>query len=112
LLPTFAFALEVGAGPEHDVSTSEVNELGDPQSSLDREQQECAIPSADPGGDVRRRQHHVDFSACEIGDRTTLMPLHWDGQNPTAAIEVRRFADRHVSKEGVNRGEPDIARAH
>ena len=98
------------AGPQHDVTASQVNELGDPQSGLDGEQHERAIPSADPCVDVGRRQQRVDFGACQIGDRTSLVPLDRNRQNPAAAIEMRRLADGHVLTEGVDRGEADIAR--
>jgi hypothetical protein len=111
LLPAFAFALQVGTGTEHDVAASEVSELGNPQPGSESEQQECAIPSADPRGDIRCREHSIDFRAREIGDRTVFVSLDRDGENPAAAIEVSGFADRHVSKEGVDRGEADIARA-
>jgi hypothetical protein len=35
--------------------------------------------------------------------------LGGDRQNATTAIDVGRFADRHIPKEGVDGGEPDIA---
>jgi hypothetical protein len=38
------------------------------------------------------------------------MPLDRDRQDAPAAIEMRRLANRHVSTEGVDGGESDIAR--
>ena len=37
LLAAFALAAQMRAGPQHDVTTSQVNELGHPQSGLDGE---------------------------------------------------------------------------
>ena len=37
LLAAFAFAAQMRARPEHDVTTSQVNELGHPQSGLEGE---------------------------------------------------------------------------
>jgi len=98
------------AGPEHEVTASQVNELGDPQSGLDGEQYQRAIPAAYPRGDVGCREQRVGFGPCQVGDRPSLVPFDGDRQNPAAAIEMRRLADGHVVTEGVNRGEADIPR--
>lgn len=111
LLPALALAPEMGAGPQHDVSAAQVNDLGHAQAGLDREEQQCTIASADPGRGIRRSEHGVDFGAGEIRNRPPLMPLDRDGQNLTTAIEMGRLADRHVATEGVDGREADIARA-
>jgi hypothetical protein len=42
VLAAFAFASQMRPGPQHDVTASQVNELGHAQSGLDREQYERA----------------------------------------------------------------------
>jgi hypothetical protein len=78
---------------------------------LDRQDQECAIPSADPRRRVGRRHQGINLFATQEGDRSSLVALGGDRQNATTAIDVGRFADRHISTESVDSGESDIARA-
>ena len=111
LLAAFAFAAQMRAAPQGDVSASQMREFGDAEPRLDGQQEQDAIASADPGGDVRRREDGLDFGSCQVRDRSSLVPLDRNGQDLAAAIEMRRLADGHVSTEGVDRGEPDIARA-
>jgi hypothetical protein len=99
LLAAFAFAAEMRTGPQHDVSAAQMREFGDAEPCLNGEQQKGAIATADPCGDVGRREDGLDFGSCQIRDRTSLVPLDRDRENPPAAIEMRRLADRHVRQK-------------
>ena len=54
LLAAFAFAADVGAGPELDVATVQGDELGHAQPGLDREGEHRSVAAALPAGLVGR----------------------------------------------------------
>ena len=110
LLAALPHAPDMRARADGHVRAPQLDQLGHSEPGLDRQDQEHAIPSADPCRRVGRRHQGIDLFATQEGNRSSLVALGRDRQNATTAIDVGRFTDRHVPKEGVDSGEPDIAR--
>jgi len=55
LFSPFANAAHVGARSQHSISSEQAGHLGEPQSGLNRNQQEGAIPATSPGAEIGRR---------------------------------------------------------
>lgn len=102
LLAPFPVAPDVRARAERHVGTSELDQLGHAEPGLNRQDQEQAIPSADPRRRVGRRHQGIDLFATQEGDRSSLVALGGDRQNATTAIGVGRFvAEALLSSETV-----------
>jgi hypothetical protein len=49
----------VGTGSQRDILAIQPNQLGNPQTGLDREQDEGSIATTDPGGTIRDREQCI-----------------------------------------------------
>ena len=74
-----AEAPHVGAVPEVDVVTAQCGQFEDPQSGLDRDEQQRVIPPPEPPAGVRRGEQRVDFLVGAEGHDSTVAALGWEG---------------------------------
>jgi hypothetical protein len=59
----------MGSGAQYDMLAVQPNQLGNPQTSLGRNQEQGSIPVPDPGGRIHYGEQGVDFFSAEKLDR-------------------------------------------
>jgi hypothetical protein len=101
----------VWAGAQLYVLAPERGDLAIPQAGLRGKEEKRAIALSDPG--VRGRRGH-ERRAFLLGQKfygPSVESFRRDRQNPLALQTQRRFGQRHVPEEGVERRETMVARA-
>jgi hypothetical protein len=109
LLPALPLAPHMCTCPEHKILTTEANQLGDPQSCLDCQEQERSIATTVPSGEIRSGQECVDLGASQELDRSTIVALAGHGQNPLDESTVRWLRECREPEERANGGKPCVA---
>jgi hypothetical protein len=64
LLAPFSFTTDVSTNPEKDILLSQTGDLGEPQASLDSNQKDRVIASANPRSLVRRSLRPTPTRTC------------------------------------------------
>ena len=111
MLPALAATAHVGTGVEDYVFAAQADEFGYSQAGLDTYQQQCPVTPAGPRREVGSLQERIDLSLVEEGDLLPFVALARDRQDPLAVEGVGWLAQRHVSEEGVNGRQADVAGA-
>jgi hypothetical protein len=75
LLSTLAFAPDMRAGTKGHVRAPQMDQLGDPETGLDRECQEQPIASADPRGRVWSAEERLNLIRTEEGHGVVHMDV-------------------------------------
>jgi hypothetical protein len=97
--------------PQHNVLAGKPNQLGNPQTGLDRHQDKGSITTPYPGGSIRNRQQCIDFFSVEKLDWPSYMALIGHRQDPLAMQDMRRLLQSHVPEKRVDGSQPNIPRA-
>jgi hypothetical protein len=104
-------AMDMGAGSQDDILAAQTSQLGNPESRLSREQKHRPIAAPNPGGGIRDRQQSVDLFPIEEFDGPTFVTLGGHREYSLAEQRMGGLLERHVLKEGVNRGQADVSSA-
>jgi hypothetical protein len=102
----------VGPFAQLDVGAGDPGELGDPQSCLDGDRQQCVIPPSCPGLAVRGVEHRVDLAVGEKGHDCSLRSLVGDGEHLLDEGGTFGVTQGCVSEHRPDRRQPCIARPH
>src|SRR5450432_1540106 len=105
----FAHASHMGAGSQHDIRSAQAGHLGKPQTSLNGNQQEGAIPATDPGAEVGRSQKGFDFGPGQKSNQLLLVTLRRHCQDALDQAGLGGLLIRSVPVEGPDRSQPQIA---
>lgn len=97
--------------PQHNVLAGQPNQLGNPQTGLDRDQDKGSITTPYPGGSIRNREQGIDLFPAEELDRRSYMALIGDGQYPLTMQGLRGLLQSHVPEKRVDGSQPNIPRA-
>jgi hypothetical protein len=97
--------------PQHNVLAGQPNQLGNPQTGLDRHQDKGSITTPYPGGSIRNREQCIDFFSVEKLNRPSYMALIGHRQDPLAMQGMRRLLQSHVPEKRVDGSQPNIPRA-
>lgn len=112
LFASFAAAADMGAGAEVDIRAAEPDQLRDPQSALECEQEQGMVAPAGPGRAVGGREQSPDLRFAKEGDEVAFEPLGRDGEDTFDQRGVLGMAKGGIAEQRVDRGEPGVARAH
>ena len=110
-LPPFSEAADVSTDPELYILAPQRGDLAVPQAGLNRQQQERAIPPADPRPSVRSGHQCGRFFLGEELHRSSLEALGRNCENALALQAERRFSESDVPEEGMERRETMVSRA-
>jgi len=97
--------------PQHKVLAGQPNQLGNPQTGLDRHQDKGSITTPYPGGSIRNREQGVDLFAVEKLDGPSYMALIRHRQDPLTMQGMRGLLQGHVPEKRVDGSQPNIPRA-
>ncbi len=100
-LSTFADTPNVRAGLEGDILPSEPRQLAIPQPGLRRDEQQCPIAPADPGGRVRCGDERGDLIVGEKRDGASLAPFRRNREDALAVQTAGGLLQGGVAKEAV-----------
>ena len=87
------------------------DQFRDPEAGGVGQVQHRPIPPATGGCRIGGIEQGPDFRALQMGDGPRVMPLHRHGVHLPGEVETGRQAVFEVVKEGLDRRQPDIARA-
>jgi hypothetical protein len=96
---TSTFAAQVCAGSQRDVAAVETEHFGDPQSGLDRDEQESVVTPALPGGAAWCGQQGGDVAVVEERHAGLVEALEWYCQHPAVCSGCRKVA--YVNSERI-----------
>jgi len=74
----------VGASSQHDILAVQPNQLRNPQTRLDSDQQKGSVPTPHPSRKIRNREQRIDFFPVEKLDRASFVALIGHRQDPLA----------------------------
>ena len=111
MFSAFSLAVHVSTGSQDDVLTTQADQLGDPESGLHGEQKHGPITAPDPSGGICSVQQSIDLFAIEKFDGPAFVAFGGYCQDSLAEQRMGGFLESDVPKEGVNRGQADIASA-
>ena len=111
MFSALSLAMHMGSSSQDDILAGQPNQLRNPKPCLDGEQKHCPITAPNPTGGIRGRQQSVDLFATEEFDGPALMTFSGHGEYSLAEQRVGGFLERHILKEGVNRGQADVSGA-
>ena len=111
LLSPFTFAADVCSALQVDVALAKSDEFRKAETSLNREQQQDPISSAEPGRLIRHFQESLDFGPRQKIHYAAGLPLWWDRKYALDCCRVLWALQRRVAKEGADRCETDISAA-
>jgi hypothetical protein len=109
LFPSLPLAPDVCATPQDDILAPETDQFRDAQTRLDRDGQEGPVATADPRRQIGSSEDGRDLRAVEKRDGLALVPFARHREDLLAQQGVRRFGERNIPKERVNRGQTRIA---
>ena len=101
----------MGPCPQHNVLAGQPNQLGNPQTGLDRHQDKGSITTPYPGGSIRNREQGIDLFPVEELDRPSNVALIGHRQDPLAMQGMRGLLQSHVPEKRVDGSQPNIPRA-
>ena len=87
------------------------DQFRDPEAGGVGQVQHRPIPPATGGCRIGGIEQGPDFRALQMGDGPCVMPLHRHGVHLPGEVETGRQAVFEAVKEGLDRRQPDIARA-
>ena len=99
------------ADADFDVLTAQPPDLAIAEAGLEGQHQESAIPSADPGFDIRSDDESLRLVLGEKRHGPAFETLWRNRENPLTLQTPRRFGERNVPKEAVEGREPLISGA-
>jgi hypothetical protein len=80
----FAETAHMRPPPQHHVLIVQPNQLRNPQTGLDRDQDKSSIATPYPGGTIGHREQCIDLFSVEKFDRFSYVALIGHRQNPLA----------------------------
>jgi len=92
----------VGSPPQHNILAVQPNQLGNPQTGLDRDQDQGSIATPYPGGSMGNREQGIHLLAVEKLDRSPYVTLIGHRQDPLAMQGMRGLFQSHVAEERVD----------
>jgi hypothetical protein len=92
----------VGTGSQRDILAVQPNQFGNPQTGLDREQDEGSIATTDPGGTIWDREQRIDLFSVEELDRFSYVAFIRHRQDPLAMEGMRGLFQRHEPEERMD----------
>jgi hypothetical protein len=101
----------MGPRPQHNVLAGQPNQLGNPQTGLDRHQDKGSITTPYPGGSIRNSEQGIDLFPAEELDRPSNVALIGHRQDPLAMQDMRGLLQSHVPEKRVDGSQPNIPRA-
>ena len=101
----------MGAGPENDVTAGQVDQLGDSETGLQRDNQQGPVTAPEPCAGIGRRHQRSRFYRVEVSDRRPLILLGRNGKDPMAVMNKLRFMRRDVFEERPDGRQPCVAAA-
>lgn len=109
LFPSLALAPHVRPTAQDDVRTPEADQFRDAQTRLDGDGQQGPVATADPRREIGGGEDGRDLRGVEKRDGLTLVAFAGHREDLLTQQGVRRFGERDVAKERVNRGQTRIA---
>jgi hypothetical protein len=97
--------------PQHNVPAGQPNQLGNPQTGLDRHQDKGSITTPYPGGSIRNREQGIDLFPAEELDRPSNVALIGHREDPLTMQGLRGLLQSHVPEKRVDGSQPNIPRA-
>jgi hypothetical protein len=83
-LSAFSETAHVGPPSQHNVLVVQSDQLRNPQTGLDRDQDKGSIATPYPGGTIGHREQCIDLFSVEKFDRFSYVPLIGHRQDPLA----------------------------
>jgi len=101
----------MGPGSQNDILTAKSDQLGNPQSRLDGDDQEGSVPAADPGGGLWGADQRIDFLAVEKLDQPALVAFVRHGKHALAEQRMGGLLQGDILKERMDGGQAGITGA-
>lgn len=111
LLTALTHTADVRAGAERHITLRAANQLGCPQTSLDREQQQSMITPPRPCRAIRRCEQRPDLIRVKECDRTLHIALVGHGEDALAVQQPGWIGHRDEAEERSDRGQSGITAA-
>jgi hypothetical protein len=102
----------VGAGAEAHVVAAKRGQLRDPQSGLDRGQQERMVASPGQGVAVRSGEEGTNFFCSEERHECAVKALGGDREDALNDLGMLGVPERGIAKQRADRSQADVARPH
>ena len=99
-------------GAEDDVTAGQVNQLGDSETGLQRDNQQGPVTPPEPCAGIGCRHQCCHLGPVEVSDRRPLILFGGNGKNPMAVMNKLRFMRRDVFEERPDGRQPCVAAAH
>jgi hypothetical protein len=101
----------VGSPPQHHILAVQPNQLGNPQTGLDRDQDKSSIATPYPGGRIGNREQGIHLLSVEKRDRFLDVALIGHRQDALAMQGMRGLFQSHVAEERVDGSQANVPRA-
>jgi hypothetical protein len=92
-----------------DVTASQSDQFGGPQSGLDGQQDQRVVAASGPGVAIGAGEQGVGLDVGEERDDRLVGSLGWDRQNPFDVGGVFGVTQRGEGKQRVDRGQSGVA---
>ena len=89
----------MGARPEDDITTGEIDWFRHPETGLHGNQKQGPVTPSEPSLRIGRRDKCFDFVAVEKINRPLLIALGWHRENLLAMVQELRFMDGNIFEE-------------
>jgi hypothetical protein len=99
------------AGSQHDILALQADQLGNPETGLDGEQEHCPITPPNPTGQIRCRQHRLTLFAGEEFDGPTFVAFRRHREYLLTQQGMRRLLESNILKKRMNRSQANVASA-
>jgi hypothetical protein len=106
-----SLAADMRTGSQDNVLASQVYQLWDPKAGLRGEQEQGPVAAPYPSGKVGCPQKCVDLFPIQKLDRPPFVAFGRHREDSLTKQRMGRFLESHVLKEGMDRGQTDIAGA-
>jgi len=110
-LSAFPETAHVGPPPQHNVVVVQSDQLRNPQTGLDRDQDKGSIATPYPGGSIRNSEQGIDLFSVEKFDRFSYVALIGHRQDPLTMQGLRGLLQSHVPEKRVDGSQPNNPRA-
>src|SRR5262245_20617370 len=107
-LPPLANAPHVGTGTKMDGVPVEPDQLGEAQSCLGCEQQQCVIAASEPRRAIGRGKYRLDLGARQEMHLALVVALARYRKDPLDKGAASWLLERRITKEGADGGQPQI----
>ena len=100
---------QVSATSGDEALSFEPGHLGQPKPRLHRGEDEGVVAPSRPCASIRCRKQRIDLRAAEKADQLARESLAWNREHSLNLRCVGRQLERRVAKEGMDRGQSQVA---